>query len=193
MLFKRFRNSQPKPWAVFLSLACVTCACTAQDASPKPEPSGPGILARTWAMATDMSAWQGDGHWRIAFSPYAHHFNYNPEHRHVWALGIERQRPDDWLAGVSYFRNSFGQPSAYAYVGKQFQALFGQEQLFGQLNAGLMYGYRGKYQRKVPLNVNGFSPGALVSVGWRFSKDTSVTAHLLGDAGVMFQFAYELR
>ncbi len=190
MLFKRMCHSLPRALGLTLALAANTC--TAQATTPV-EPSGPGIVARTWATATDMAAWQGDGHWRVAFSPYAHHFNYNPEHRHVWALGIERQRPDNWLAGASYFRNSFGQPSAYVYVGKQFQALFGQEQLFGQASIGMMYGYRGKYQRKVPLNVNGFSPGALVSLGWRFTKEASFTAHLLGDAGVMFQLAWDLR
>ena len=33
------------------------------------------------------------------------------------ALGAERQGDTGWLYGGSYFSNSFGQPSAYAYVG----------------------------------------------------------------------------
>jgi hypothetical protein len=155
------------------------------------QPAGPGLVARTWAEATDVQAWQGDGFWRLAVSPYARHFRYSAEHKHVYAIGLERQRPDNWLAGVSYFRNSFGQPSSYTYLGKRFPALFGQEQLFGQFSAGMLYGYRGKYQNKVPMNYKGFSPGALVSLGWQFNRQTSFTAHMLGDAGVMFQFAYD--
>ena len=33
-----------------------------------------------------------------------------------------------------------------------------------------MYGYRGEYEDKVPLNSNGFSPGLLLSLGWAFDK-----------------------
>jgi hypothetical protein len=97
------------------------------------------------------------------------------------------------LAGASYFSNSFGQPSAYLYVGKRFPHLFGQEPLFAQVSGGLMYGYRGTYQHKVPLNYNGYSPGALVSLGWQFNNNTSATLHMLGDAGVMIQLAWDLK
>jgi hypothetical protein len=145
------------------------------------------------AWADDDSEWFGPGYWRAAGSPFAHHFRYNAEHRHVWALGLERQRSDDWLAGASYFSNSFGQPSGYIYVGKRFPALFGEPQLFAQGSAGLLYGYRGKYQHKVPLNYNGFSPGALATVGWQFNKQAAVAVHLLGDAGLMIQLSLDLR
>ena len=135
----------------------------------------------------------GPGQWRLVVSPYSHHFRYSAEHRYVWALGVERQRDDDWLAGASYFRNSFGQPSAYAYVGKRFPALWGEPRLFAQASAGMLYGYRGKYKDKVPLNYNGFSPGALVGMGWQFNKQMAVTAHLLGDAALMIQLSFDLR
>ena len=57
----------------------------------------------------------------------------------------------------------------------------------------MLYGYRGKYEDKVPLNYKGFSPGALASVGWQFSKQFAVTGHMLGDAGFMVQLSYDLR
>jgi hypothetical protein len=137
--------------------------------------------------------WLGDGHWRVVGSPFSQHWRPSDEHEHVYAIGLERQRHDDWLAGASYFRNSFGQPSAYLYVGKRWTRLFGVEELFGQATAGLLYGYRGKYEDKVPLNNNGFSPGAVVSGGWQFNRQWAVTAHLLGDAAVMFQLSYDFR
>ena len=57
----------------------------------------------------------------------------------------------------------------------------------------MLYGYRGKYEDKVPLNNNGFSPGALVSLGWQFSKTFAVTGHMLGDAALMLQLSVDLR
>lgn len=166
-------------------------AGTAANATTTAE--GPGLLLRSWRSATDLQAWQGDGQWRLVLSPFSVHFRYSEEHRYVWAVGIERQRPDDWLAGFSFFRNSFGQPSAYAYVGKRFPQLFDQPQLFGQFSAGILYGYKGKYKTKVPLNVGGFAPGALLSLGWQFTPRFAVTAHTLGDAGAMLQLSYELK
>lgn len=155
-------------------------------------PEGPGLIVRNWRSATDWQAWQDSGQWRFVIAPFSLHFRYSDEHRYVWAVGIENQRSDYWIAGASFFRNSFGQPSSYAYVGKRFPSLFGQPQLFGQLSAGVMYGYRGAYQRKVPANYQGFSPGALVSLGWQFTPRVAVTAHMLGDAGMMLQLSYEL-
>ncbi len=145
------------------------------------------------AGADDTSELLGPGYWRAAISPLSHHFRYSAEHRYVWALGAERQRSDNWLAGASYFRNSFGQPSAYIYAGKRFPALFGEPQLFAQASAGMLYGYRGSFQHKVPLNYNGYSPGALVSLGWQVDKRYAITAHMLGDAGLMVQLSFDLR
>jgi hypothetical protein len=135
----------------------------------------------------------GNGYWRVAASPYSLHWRPSEEHRSVWALGLEWQRQDRWLGGFARFNNSFGQPSAYAYVGKRFPELWGTPQLFGQLSAGVLYGYRGKFEDKVPLNSNGWSPGALATLGWKFNQQLSVAAHVLGDAGVMFQLSLDLR
>ena len=134
-----------------------------------------------------------DHHWRALVAPYAPHIRPSNEHSDVWAIGLERQRADNWLAGGSFFSNSFGQPSGYLYLGKRFPSLMGHPQLFGQLSGGLMYGYRGKYQNKVPFNHNGFSPGALASIGWQFNREVSLTVHAVGDAAVMFQFGWDFR
>jgi hypothetical protein len=167
------------PRAASLSLRLSLALCTALMAASAHSAEGPGLL--------------GEGHWRLVVSPFSQHFRPSDEHRHVWAIGVERQRDDNWLAGGSYFSNSFGQPSAYLYVGKRFPQLWGEPKLFGQLSGGLLYGYRGAYEDKVPLNNNGFSPGALVSLGWQFDKRTAFTAHMLGDAAIMFQLSIDLR
>lgn len=145
------------------------------------------------ATVGETQAWKERSHWRIAISPYAPHFRPSEEHEPVWAIGLERQRADDWLAGVSFFSNSFGQPSAYVYLGRRYPGLLSVEPLFFQWSAGVMYGYVGKYKSKVPANVNGFSPGALVTLGWQFNREWSFAVHALGDAGLMFQFGYDVR
>lgn len=167
------------PWRPFGAFFLGVAAATLLVPSHAQAQAAPGVL--------------GEGHLRLVASPFSHHWRPSDEHRHVWALGAEWQRSDSWLAGGSFFSNSFGQPSGYLYVGKRWEGLFGRPQLYGQVSGGLMYGYRGKYEDKVPFNNNGFSPGALVSMGWQFNRNASLTAHLLGDAGVMFQFGWDLR
>lgn len=134
------------------------------------------------------------GQWRLLGSPYMGHFRPSEEHQPVWALGVERRRDSDGrLVGAAYFSNSFGQPSAYLYVGRHVDHVFGVPQWTAQITGGLLYGYRGKYESKVPMNVNGFAPGLVVSTGWQFTKDFSSELHLLGDAGVMWQLSWRLR
>jgi len=163
-----------QPGLIVLS-ACLACIGTARAEGEAPE------------VPPDAS------HWRLLISPFTHHFRYSAEHRPVWALGVERQRDDGWLAGATYFRNSFGQPSGYVYMGHRYDRLMGVDPLFAQWSAGLLYGYKGKYQTKVPLNVNGYSPGVLLSAGWKFNEQQSVALHLLGDAAVMLQLSYDFR
>jgi hypothetical protein len=65
--------------------------------------------------------------------------------------------------------------------------------LFFQWTAGLLYGYKGKYQHRVPLNYGGFSPGVVVSLGWRFDANLSAQINKVGGTGAMLQLSYEWR
>lgn len=142
---------------------------------------------------TDTEAWREQAHWRVAMAPHTEHYRPSAEHQTVWAVALERQRHDGWLAGASRFSNSFGQPSAYVYLGHRFDRLFGQRALYGQLSAGLLYGYRGRFEDKVPFNNDGFAPGALATIGSQLTRRAAVAAHFLGDAGVMLQLSWDLR
>jgi len=158
-------------------VACLVAGTTVGGAEPAPE--GRGAFE--------------PGHWRLAVSPYSLHFAPSEEHENVYAVALERQRDDGWLWGGSYFSNSFGQPSGYIYVGQRIEGVSWAPQFFVQWTGGLMYGYRGKYEDKVPLNSNGFSPGLLLSVGWAFDKRLSTQMNLLGSAGLMWQLSYDFR
>lgn len=156
-------------------------------------PAAPALAQLKAPAAAASEPANGGEQWRLLASPYTHHWRYSAEHKHVWALGFERQAVDESVLGASYFTNSFGQPSAYVYYGQRYKGFFGQPDLFAQWSVGMLYGYKGKFEDKVPLNYKGFSPGALLTGGWQFTREQALALHLLGDAGVMFEWSYRLR
>ena len=169
--------------ALLTSLALGAAPMVASAQSDPPEASADSALAT-----------RGD-HWRLVGSPYTVHYHKddNGEHEPVYMIGLERQRSDGWVWGGIYFSNSFGQPSGYVYVGEKLIQFSRWDKLFFQWTAGVMYGYKYPYEDKVPFNVNGFSPGATVGLGWQFTRDFSMQAIALGTAGMMFQLAIDLR
>lgn len=153
----------------------------------------PGVNAQD--AAPENSA--NDPYWEIQVAPFALHWNNDSEHKHVYLLGIERSQSevssrvaaDETLWGVSAFRNSFGQSSAYAYLGYRWNHLFGYPALFFKLTGGLLYGYKKPYENKVPLNYHGFSPGIIPTVGYRLTPSDSVQVGVLGTAGAIFMYS----
>ena len=95
--------------------------------------------------------------------------------------------------GGVWFRNSFGQPSAYLYAGRRFDDLTQYKPFFVQVTGGLLYGYKPPFQDKVPLNHDGYSPGAVLSTGWQFTPTVSAQLNFLGNSAIMFQFSADLR
>lgn len=124
------------------------------------------------AMAADdqSSASNNDPNaakWYLSVSPYMHHWYPKPEHRHVFLVGIERYAPDNSVMGVAVFRNSYGDPTIYTYPwGQSYPNFLGIEKLTGKWSAGLLYGYVGQWQDKVPLNYKGFSPAIIPALSW---------------------------
>lgn len=130
----------------------------------------------------------------LIFSPYTLHFSPSSEHQHVWLVGIERERENGLVAGAAFFTNSFGQPSLYYYPwGAVYRGLGGNPQLYAKLTAGLLYGYTGKYENKVPFNHSGFSPGIVPALGWDLGDGFEVQANMLGFAGLMVQLSLPLK
>jgi len=145
------------------------------------------VLAQTTAAAPSGDIW------RVMASPYTYHFSRDSNHRHVYMLGLEKQDADAIIFGGSLFQNSFGQPSAYLYAGKRYDGLTRFDPLFVQVTAGLLYGYKAPYEKKVPLNYKGFSPGAVLSVGWQFTPMISTQVNFLGNSALMFQVSADFR
>lgn len=124
----------------------------------------------------------------LQLSPYTRHNTFDPAHKTVFAIGLEREYPNGKLDGVSLFRNSFGQPSAYLFPwGGVYHGIGGIEPLSFKWTAGLLYGYKPPYENKVPLNYKGFSPGAIFSLAYEFKPGWSGQINLLGTAALMLQ------
>lgn len=124
----------------------------------------------------------------FSFSPYTYHWSRNPEHKPVILVSLDEQLPGDRFCGIGFFSNSFGQPSVYAYFGKQFNQWLGIEPLFVKLSAGILYGYVEPFQGKVPLNYHGFSPAIVPTIGYKLGTTDSVQVNILGNAGLMFSY-----
>jgi hypothetical protein len=150
---------------------------------------GACLCGATSVQADDLLDLSAPGRWALVVAPFTQHLHDKPEFRYVWGIGVERQRDDRWLYGLSYFSNSFGQDSGYLYVGQQIPDLF-DSPLYFQWSAGLLYGYKGEYANRVPFNQHGFSPGAVISLGWRFDEAFSVQLNKVGTSGIMLQLGY---
>ena len=131
---------------------------------------------------------------RLFWSNYTLHFHEDGEHKTVLVIGVEREYADGKLDGLSLFTNSFGQNSAYLYPwGAVYKNIHGIDRTFFKWTAGLLYGYVEPYENKVPLNHNGFSPGAILALGYEFQGGWSAQVNALGTAGLMFQLNMPLK
>ena len=133
----------------------------------------------------------------VQAAPDAIHFNPSPEHAdYSWLVGAEWQFPSQWLVGAAYFNNSFDQKCQYYYFGKSWplDLISDNEYLknmYFKLTGGILLGYKEPYEDKIPLNNNGVAPGIVPGLGYKFG-DFNVQLNLLGGAGLMFTFGYDL-
>ena len=146
----------------------------------------------SWKDGFSLDLQQGDRP-SLMYSPFTHHLDSSPEHRYVWLVGVERKRANHRVSGITYFSNSFGQPSTYIYPwGQNYPNVGGVEGLFVKWSAGMLYGYVAPYEKKVPLNVKGFSPAIIPSIGYE-RAGYSTQINLLGTSGLMWQITVPLR
>ena len=159
--------------------------------------SASNVAADDWQNSNPCPAWVGaEGasepaahkRWDLTLSPYTLHWQSSAEHKPVVLGSLDRAAPGNRLCGLSFFSNSFGQPSTYVYVGQRWDGLMGNPNLFAKVTAGIFYGYVGQYKDKVPYNYKGFSPGIIPSLGYQFTPRDSGQVLVLGTAGLMFAY-----
>lgn len=116
------------------------------------------------AMAQEDASSSDKSFWYVQTSVYTRHFSPDSEHNnHQDLIGLEYNDASKWLVGGATFRNSFRQRSYYAYAGKRFDS--DTYPVYLKLTGGLLEGYHGKYQDKIPLNRFGVAPVIIPSVG----------------------------
>lgn len=146
-----------------------------------------------WQPCPDSLAIEGgkesSSKWDLTISPVAYHWSTNPDHKRVNLISIDRHLKGGRFCGIAFFTNSFGQASTYGYVGQKWDNLFGYPKLFSKVSAGLIYGYRGEHQDKLPFNDLGVAPVIIPSLGYAITPEDSAQVFVLGTAGLLFAYA----
>ena len=162
-----------------------------------------GIGATARAQTTDQpaptpaaqSVWDAPEPWRtdrfyFQTSVYTRHFHPTPEHVNQQnLLNLEWRFKSfaaggQWLAGLAFFDNSFGQSSQYIYGGWLVRPFDDLQPLYFKITAGALHGYKGEHQNKIPFNSSGVAPAILPSVGYCYSRVCSELV-LFGNSGLM--------
>lgn len=125
--------------------------------------AGIGLLVASLVATAADSEREGD-YWYIQTSVWTKHWTHDPDHNnHQELVGIERVYTDGVLWGAATFKNSFYQRSYYAYLGKVWE--HPSLPVYAKLSAGLIEGYKGEYDDKIPLNRFGVAPVIIPSLG----------------------------
>lgn len=128
----------------------------------------------------------------VQTSLWTKHYHPEPDHNnHQKLLNLEYYFNDEvkffvdpqqtgwrddirWLAGGATFKNSYDQQTLYLYGGGRYDFdLSENTKAYAKLTAGLLYGYRGEYKDKIPLNNLGRCPGYPASIWCLASQDES--------------------
>jgi hypothetical protein len=152
-----------------------------------------GAIFLFYASACAAEDPADNGRLTFVFAPYVYHYSNDPKHNDKpWLTGMEWEPPGSWLDyGAVYFRNSFDQPSVYAYVGKRwFPFVYDDQGIYLKITGGPLYGYRGQYEHKVPFNHDGLAWAIIPGVGYQYG---AVDAQLvfLGSAALLVTFGYD--
>lgn len=128
----------------------------------------------------------GQGLRELFVSNYTKHWSPSDEHERVLAMSLQQELANRRFCGLSLFTNSFGQPSAYLYTGKVWPGFIRTvPKMFASLSAGVLFGYVSPYKNKVPMNVGGFSPALVPSLGYQVTPQIAIQTQWLGFAAVM--------
>lgn len=146
------------------------------------------------ACCGSSAAWAGPlderGQWTLITSNVVNHYRSNPEHNNRPAMiGLEYSRPDsDWLVGGVTFSNSFSQRSQYAFVGRRFHA--SRLPVYLKVTGGLLQGYRGEYQDRIPFNRYGVAPAIVPTFGLQVDRYSGELA-VLGNSALALMINFD--
>lgn len=164
---------------------------TAAAALAQTPPAAPESLSAAY-----RSAWDAPEPWRtdrfyFQTSVVTVHFNSDPNHDDTQKLIYGEWRlpyywlDGQWVAGLSFFDNSFGQPSQFLFAGLLWRPIERAPEFYVKLAAGILHGYKGEFRDKVPYNHNGFSPGIVPGIGYCYQRYCGEMI-MFGTAGLLW-------
>ena len=171
--------SRPIARLCALAALAVSSIAFAQTLTPAPDEGSQPTHAPTLFSSLEtsgVSPWEAPEPWRtdrfyLETSLYTRHFHYDPAHNNRQNLILgEWNLNREWLAGAALFKNSFGQTSQYVYGGYRLRPVENMQPLYVKLSAGLVHGYTGQYQGKIPFNGAGIAPVVVPSVGYCLNR-----------------------
>lgn len=128
----------------------------------------------------------------LIFGPYMYHYDQDPIHNdYPWFTGAEWENAAQWALGGAYFKNSYHQDSGYLYGSKRFILGPLDNHLFVKMTVGLLMGYVKPYDKKIPVNYNGFGLGIVPAIGYKYKRASSQFV-ILGAAGFMLTVGYDV-
>jgi hypothetical protein len=189
------------------SISCARTPATPRAEPPRGTPSASArrdLIRRrvlcACAFAASAIAPSAHAQWlvsgdqlRVLYGPSAYHFSSSDEHvdfNHFVAAELVSSRWTFWgadrsIIGASVLDNSFGQFSQYVYFGQEWDlTAFAGGQVYANVTAGLLHGYKEPYQDKIPFNSLGIAPAIIPTVGWRYGRFTALVS-LLGTNGFL--------
>jgi hypothetical protein len=156
-------------WLALLALGLAPGLAQAQSSEPS--------LGSVWA---DRKAWDAPEPWRtdrFSLQIAMGTIHFSPDDAHQQSSGVnmeyrfqERWLEGQWIAGLSLFTNSFGQFSEYAYGGLLWRPVAEHQPFYVKVTAGVIHGYHGQYQDKIPYNSSGFAPGIIPTAGYCWNR-----------------------
>jgi hypothetical protein len=162
--------------------------------------AGPSVAQTASPVAAPppevKSAWDAPEPWRtdrfyvqtsvatVHFSPDEDHVNNTKLIYGEWRLN-ERWLEGQVLVGASFFDNSFGQASQFVFGGLLWRPIEKAQEFYIKVAAGIIHGYSGEFQNKIPMNSSGFAPGIVPAVGYCYNRFCGEMI-LFGTAGMLW-------
>ncbi len=159
--------------------------------------STPPTVPAVDPMVSDWRrAWSAPEPWRtdrfyFQTSVATVHFSSNPDHVNDQKLIYGEYRMPyyglggQWFAGAAFLDNSFGQDSQFVFGGLLWRPIEKAQEFYIKVAAGIIHGYRGEFQNKIPMNSSGFAPGIVPAVGYCYNRFCGEMV-LFGGAGMMW-------
>lgn len=190
-----------RAWARALAMVALP-GLAAMSLAPALAQSANPPAASDSVLLAPKSVWDAPEPWRtdrfyVQTSVATVHFDSDPDHDNTtsliygeWRLP-QRWLEGQWLVGAAFFDNSFGQSSQFVFGGLLWRPIEKAPEFYIKVAAGVIHGYTGEFQNKIPANSSGYAPGIVPAVGYCYNRFCGEMI-LFGTAGMLWTIGMTL-